>query len=381
MALIQPNRPEKRSAIEKIMQGLQVAQAVYGIKSTHDQYKLNQMRMKEAEEEQRRDQGVFTQKEAESQYRVGADSPLYSQAEEGKIEGTGETFKYIPEKKLQKIKIGQSITEDMQKSQLDAEYRLGRVRPTEIQTAAEISKGPAKPSGQGWIKRWDIENGKQVDVWVKPNAAAGYWLQKEKEELGKEKTSYEKKADIAKSFVDLAPSFSSLKTLDDRIKSDDDKAPIAGANELLSALKRKEVATLFASGEAWQKPELIQASIAQAGPEAQALWTDLSSFVQRILKAESGAAVTPQEAARIKEKLGAYAFSNPQTLKQGIKNAKREFMQIIQTKEAPLIKGGQATPDLIDFRKAPGAISSDDPLFDTFKTKKKKQEGFELDNL
>lgn len=381
MALVQPNRPEKRSAIDKIVQGLQVAQAVYGIKSTHDQYKLNQMKMAEAESEQRRDKGIFTQQEAEQQYRIGADSPLYSQAEEGTIEGTSQTFKYLPEKKLQKIKMTQSITDDMQKSQAEAEYRTGRVRPAEIQTAAEIVKGPSKPTGQGWIKKWDIENGKQVDVWIKPNAAAGYWLQKEKEELGKEKSSYEKKADLAKSFVDLSPSFSSLKTLDDRIKSDDDKAPIAGANELLTALKRKEIATLFTSGEAWQKPELVQAAIAQAGPDAQALWTDLSSFMQRILKAESGAAVTPQEAARIKEKLGVYSFSNPQTLKQGIKNAKREFLQIIQTKEAPLVKGGQATPDLIDFRKAPGAISSDDPLFDTFKSKKKQQKGFELDDL
>ena len=338
--------------------------------------------MKEYEAEKRQSEGHFTPEEATGLYKVGADSPLFSQTEEGKIEGTNQTFRYIPEKKLAKIKIGQDITADIQKSQLESEYRGGRVRPAEIQTAAEISKGSKMPLGPGWVKKWDIENGKQVDVWIKPSAAAQYFLSKEKEQTTQEKTSYERKFDLSKQLDSLAPSFNALKTLDARIASDDDKAPIPGANDLLSALKRKEVATLFTTGEAWKKPELVQAAIAQAGPEAQALWTDLSAFMQRVLKAESGSAVTPEEAARIKEKLGAYSFSNPATLKQGIRNAKREFMSIIQNKEIPLKVGGQPSADLIDFRKSPGAISSDDPFFNVFKApQKQKKQGFELDDL
>jgi hypothetical protein len=66
--------PEKRSAIEKIMQGLQVAQAVYGVKSAYDQNKLNQMKMEEYEKEQerkkRQELGDFTEEEASNLYRV-----------------------------------------------------------------------------------------------------------------------------------------------------------------------------------------------------------------------------------------------------------------------------------------------------------------------
>ena len=364
------------------MQGLQVASAVYGIKSQYDQNKLNQLKMKEYESEQRREKGLFTPSEAAQEYRVGADHPLYKDTEEGTIEGTEEKFRYIPAKKLPKIKQAYEITSDIAKSQLETEYRTGRVRPEELKTAVEIVKGGTTPKGPGWVSKWDIEGGKQVPVHFKPSTSATYFLAKEKAQEATEKTSYDKKLQLAKSMDDLAPAFSALKTLDSTIKSDDETAEIKGANSLLSALKRKEVATLFASGEAWNKPELIQASISQAGPEAQALWTDLSAFMQRVLKAESGAAVTPQEAARIKEKLGAFAFSSPKNLKQGIRNAKREFLTIIRTKESPLVLGGQPSAELIDYRKAPGVLSSDDPIFNSFKeVKKQKKQVGDLDDI
>ena len=60
--------PEKKSAIDKIMQGLQVAQSVYGIKSAYDQNKLNELKMKEAEqakeERDRISKNEFTKGEA-----------------------------------------------------------------------------------------------------------------------------------------------------------------------------------------------------------------------------------------------------------------------------------------------------------------------------
>jgi hypothetical protein len=66
--------PEKKSAIDKIMQGLQVAQSVYGVKSAYDQNKLNEMKMKAAEEEQaaekRRSVGEFTESEVANLYKV-----------------------------------------------------------------------------------------------------------------------------------------------------------------------------------------------------------------------------------------------------------------------------------------------------------------------
>ena len=66
--------PEKKSAIDKIMQGLQVAQSVYGVKSAYDQNKLNQIKMQEVEKQQeqqkRADLGEFTEAEAANLYRV-----------------------------------------------------------------------------------------------------------------------------------------------------------------------------------------------------------------------------------------------------------------------------------------------------------------------
>ncbi len=66
--------PEKKSAIDKIMQGLQVAQSVYGVKSAYDQNKLNELKMQEAEKQQeqqkRLDLGEFTEQEAAGLYRV-----------------------------------------------------------------------------------------------------------------------------------------------------------------------------------------------------------------------------------------------------------------------------------------------------------------------
>lgn len=66
--------PEKRGALEKIMQGLQVAQSVVGLKSAYDQMKINDMKMKEYEKEkaqqERRKSGVFTQEEYDQMYRV-----------------------------------------------------------------------------------------------------------------------------------------------------------------------------------------------------------------------------------------------------------------------------------------------------------------------
>lgn len=71
---VTPVIPERRSAIEKVMQGLQVASAVYGIKSAYDQNKLNQYKLDEIEKQKlkeqedlatnkRRSEGIFTEQE------------------------------------------------------------------------------------------------------------------------------------------------------------------------------------------------------------------------------------------------------------------------------------------------------------------------------
>jgi hypothetical protein len=71
---VTPVIPERRGAIEKVMQGLQVASAVYGIKSAYDQNKLNQYKLEEVEKQKlkeqeeletkkRRSEGIFTEQE------------------------------------------------------------------------------------------------------------------------------------------------------------------------------------------------------------------------------------------------------------------------------------------------------------------------------
>lgn len=68
--------PEKRNALEKIMQGLQVAQSVMGIKSQYDQLKINDYKLKQIAEDEaatkRREAGEFTEDEVSNLYRVPA---------------------------------------------------------------------------------------------------------------------------------------------------------------------------------------------------------------------------------------------------------------------------------------------------------------------
>ena len=84
--------PEKRSGIDKIMQGLQVAQSVYGVKSAYDQNKLNEIKMQEAEKEQsaqkRREIGEFTESEVSNLYKVPAGTKGASIGYVQKIERT-----------------------------------------------------------------------------------------------------------------------------------------------------------------------------------------------------------------------------------------------------------------------------------------------------
>lgn len=374
--------PEKKSAIDKIMQGLQVAQSVYGVKSAYDQNKLNEMKMKEVEQAKDLSEGKFTANQASQQYQVASDSPYFKDAAKGTIKETGEEFFYLPEEKLKKIKTVSDITEMTEKSQRKREESQGRISERDLFGATNIIKeesGMRPPAGwekSGWQEKWDIVGGKQQKRWVLSSPAAQYFAQQERADTAADQKSLDVKIDFAKVVSPMSPVLTALKTADSKIKSDDPKAPIAGADALLSALKSKEVVGFFGNGEIWDNPALAQAVIAKAGPEAQALWTDLVGIIQKVNNAEAGLAVSKQEAAIIRDKLGAHAFSNPTTLKQGIANAKREFFNALRSKEAPLV----GRKELDDYRKAPGAISSEDPFFDIF-TKKKETKKSGLPNI
>ena len=101
---VAPVIPERRGAIEKVMQGLQVASAVYGIKSAYDQNKLNEYKLEEIEKQKvkeaedlaikkRRAEGEFTEQEKSEVLEVspgtrGASLGYYQKMErtpEGKV--------------------------------------------------------------------------------------------------------------------------------------------------------------------------------------------------------------------------------------------------------------------------------------------------------
>lgn len=66
--------PERKSALEKIAQGLSVASSIMGIKSQYEQSKINELKMKEyeteKEAEKRRQVGEFTESELANLYQV-----------------------------------------------------------------------------------------------------------------------------------------------------------------------------------------------------------------------------------------------------------------------------------------------------------------------
>jgi hypothetical protein len=70
--------PQRRSALDKISQGLSVVQSVMGVKSAYDQMKLNEEKQKlldeEKETQKRLESGEFTESEASNLYKVTPDT-------------------------------------------------------------------------------------------------------------------------------------------------------------------------------------------------------------------------------------------------------------------------------------------------------------------
>lgn len=177
--MVQPYIPEKRGAIEKIMQGLQVAQAVYGIKSSYDQNKLNEYKMKEVEAEEtakkKLSQNVFTESQAKNLYEASADD---KRAQLGKVEinkpdGTVETkdlWFISPDRIKQEAQIA-DLNETERKYRLESQYSQGRIRPNDYEQNITVFGGNSP--GQGFRKGWDIITNpdgstKRVELWLKP---------------------------------------------------------------------------------------------------------------------------------------------------------------------------------------------------------------------
>ncbi len=173
---VTPVIPERRGAIEKVMQGLQVASAVYGIKSAYDQNKLNEYKLEEIEKQKvkeaedlaikkRRAEGEFTEQEKSEVFEVpigtrGASLGYYQKQERtpgGKVIYDPETAK--------------------PKSQLTKFYYVSKDSATiqsliDKNAASLIAADEAKIRGEGGIPLSDITGGKVKSYSLKPVANA-----------------------------------------------------------------------------------------------------------------------------------------------------------------------------------------------------------------
>jgi hypothetical protein len=171
--------PQKRSAIDKIMQGLQVAQAIGGIKSDYEKGKLAQLQQEQAkkdlEAQKKLESGIFTPSQAKSLYEASADD---KRAQLGKIEEKGadgqstyKDFWYITPERLKQESSVANLNETEQKTRLESQYAQGRVRPADWDH--NIAVYGSKNPGGGFRQAWDIIQNpdgttKRVDVWLKP---------------------------------------------------------------------------------------------------------------------------------------------------------------------------------------------------------------------
>lgn len=169
---VTPVIPERRGAIEKVMQGLQVASAVYGIKSAYDQNKLNEYKLEEIEKQKakeaedlatkkRRAEGIFTEQEKSDVLEVppgtrGASLGYYEQQErtpEGKVVYDPETAK--PKSQLKKFYFVNKDSATIQ-SLIDKN------------AASLISNYELEVRAQGGIPLSDITTGKVKSYSLKP---------------------------------------------------------------------------------------------------------------------------------------------------------------------------------------------------------------------
>jgi hypothetical protein len=158
--------PERRSGIDKIMQGLQVAQSVYGIKSAYDQNKLNEIKMKQVEQDQeaekRRSVGEFTESEVSNLYKVPAGTK-------------GSSIGYV--QKIERTPQGKAIYDEetgTPKTTLEQFHYIGK-EPALIQSYLDkqaestMRINDMNIRARGGIPISDINNGKVKNWSLKPD--------------------------------------------------------------------------------------------------------------------------------------------------------------------------------------------------------------------
>jgi hypothetical protein len=343
-----PEKPQKKSAIEKIMQGLQVAQAVYGVKSAYDQNKIRNMQIeaaeKDAERQKRISEGDFTEQEASQLYRVEPETKGSMVGYVNRIERTpGGQILYdeTSGQPLTKKEKFYYISKDAAQIQsyLDKQSEFAQ-RQEDIRTWSEGGipkkalmegkvKGISTKQVPGAIKSWyRDETGNKVDIWVDPvsykNIKSGGgldvagdkypdWAKKDRKLMAGYSSAI--RAGIANptetDALNYSPEF-----IDEKLKLYD-KAVEREDYDLYAALNRvDQLINIDGKNQNESIPGVTDISgYAPAtgftgalykgtlGEEQRKNISAIDGVINLILKMRSGAAITPQEAERLKSEL------------------------------------------------------------------------------
>jgi len=409
--------PEKKSAIDKIMQGLQVAQSVYGIKSAYDQNKLREAQLKEQEQAQKEQEklknNVFSEQQAKGMLEADAGD---KRAQLGQIEikkqgGEPEykPFWFISPERIKQESQLADLDEQQRRTRLETQYSDGRIRPEDYNNNITVFGG--KSPGTGFRKTWDIADGKRVDIWIKPFRSKSFDMGSMPELLPSgatkavplitlkdlktpaEKAGYRNavfklqekgvspdkipyvitiedvyaynptkiekdRADISnklKSYNDLMPT---IKTVDQVIGGMTGDKPIPGRDQLSSALKLGMVSNLTSKFGISDPEKIKQAAVSKTSKESQRLWTALSALKSDFNKLKSGLSLTASELAAAENSLGVSEWATDEQLRQGIRNFTKVIRSGMQN-----VESGYHDASIDAYKKNPKSVTSDHPLF------------------
>jgi hypothetical protein len=171
--------PERKSALEKIAQGLSVASSIMGIKSQWEQSKVNELKMKEYEaskaKQEKLSQNIFDDQEAKNLYEASADDPRAQQGFKEIKKPTGDvelkSFWFISPERIKQQASMADLSEQERRTRLETQYSEGRLKPNDYDNNITVYGG--RSPGSGFRQGWDIiqqpdGSTKRVDVWIKP---------------------------------------------------------------------------------------------------------------------------------------------------------------------------------------------------------------------
>lgn len=402
--------PEKRSAIDKIMQGLQVAQAVYGVKSAYDQNKLNQLKMKEYEEEkatkERLGRNEYTEAEQTQLYKVPPSTKDSSvgwvekieRTPEGKIMYDPDTLE--PKKKREKfyfITKDQATIQAYLNKQSESAQKLDDIEtlssggvPMSYITTGKVKNISTKPKS-GFIQSWykEPETQEKVPIWIdpmasksmrsggdgvimreppkgiSPNLTSGFWAAIES---GIENPTIEDMEQNSPEFIDkkMVEYKKGIEDVDieikDALENIDDLFGIdyAVTKDGVVSDKNQQIEGVTTTGS-WLPTTGVAGGIGRsvignAGARNKAAITGLTNV---LLKVRSGAAITKEEAENFKAEISSAMGANDPV---ALRNAVARIRNKLEAKAAKLELGFPAKLKEVIY-KDPRLLTTKSKLF------------------